>query len=203
MEKTRERILEYLHDHPGATCGDLGRYLELTSANIRYHLNLLIKSGQVQISGKRQGGGAGRPVLLYNLSSESLGESLQELLGVTLESILDLDDYEEILELIAQRYASKKEIIPGNLISRYNQVIAYLNDLGYHASWQAYAAGPGVDLRHCPYRSMPLLYPVLCQIDQLIISDLFQTELHLVKRRSFSTNPFSTCQFRPPAPGEE
>jgi predicted ArsR family transcriptional regulator len=52
----------------------------MTPANIRYHLDILEKEGLVQVGDKRPTGGAGRPILLYRLTSFSLGDNMIPLL---------------------------------------------------------------------------------------------------------------------------
>ena len=89
MQKTRREILDYLADHPRAAAGEIARYLDLTSANIRYHLDKLSMEGLVQITSERKAGHAGRPILLYNLSPDSLGENLSHLIKSLLTVLMD------------------------------------------------------------------------------------------------------------------
>lgn len=200
MSATRERILNYLADHSWASAADLARALEMTGANIRYHLKILIDQGQVQISGRRPAGGSGRPILLYNLSSGILGENLEQLLAAFLEDLGEESDIADPSQQTAsQRIAARMIEVRGEdsltPIARYNQAVEYLNQRCYHASWGASPEGPRVELRHCPYRKIALAYPLLCQVDQDLISMLFATPLHLTRKRSFGNNPYSPCIF--------
>jgi predicted ArsR family transcriptional regulator len=197
MQKTRQQILTYLNTHPGATALEISRYLDLTAANIRYHLGSLLSSGWVQISGKRGPGGAGRPTKLYNLTSRSLGSNIESLLTIILETLGADNSADEILRTIAEILADKADLKPGNRIQKYNQAVEYLNQLDYHANWEAHPEGPQVILRHCPYREMAKDQDQLCQIDSYLLSILFDTNLELMRKRSFGTNPFSPCIFKP------
>ena len=197
MQKTRQQILTYLNTHPGATALEISRYLDLTPANIRYHLGLLVTSGLIQISGKRGPGGAGRPTKLYNLTSRSLGSNIESLLAVILETLGSDISADETLRSIAEILAEKAGLKPGNRIQKYNQALEYLNQLDYHANWEAHPQGPQVILRHCPYRDIAKDQDQICQIDSYLLSILFDTNLELTRKRSFGTNPFSPCIFKP------
>ena len=195
MQVTRSQILDYLKKYPGASAMDLSRSLDLTAANIRYHLELLEKSGQVQVSGKRVLGGAGRPILLYNLTSQILGTSITPLLSAILDVISDKSSNSNDVQLIVETMAGNFDPVSKNRITRFNQAIEFLNQYNYHASWEAHPGGPQGELRHCPYRDLAVSYPLLCQIDQHLLSHLFNTPLVLSQRRSFGNNPYSPCVF--------
>jgi len=197
VQKTRQQILTYLNTHPGATALEISRYLDLTPANIRYHLGLLVTSGLIQISGKRGPGGAGRPTKLYNLTSRFLGSNIESLLAVILETLGSDISADETLRSIAEILAEKAGLKPGNRIQKYNQALEYLNQLDYHANWEAHPQGPQVILRHCPYRDIAKDQDQICQIDSYLLSILFDTNLELTRKRSFGTNPFSPCIFKP------
>ena len=198
MQITRRKILEYLINNPGTSAGELGRVLEMTPANIRYHLDLLLENDEVQISGQRPAGGAGRPIYLYNLSSKTLGDSIFPLLEVIFETLPEHPDSDEILEKIVSNLVKNHLPEDSNPITRYNKAIGYLNKLNYHASWDARPDGPRVELRHCPYRDLALDNPLICQVDQKLLSRLFQIPLKLAQKRTFGNNPFSPCIFKPP-----
>ena len=196
MQITRSKILHYLQHNPGKSAGELGRVLEMTTANIRYHLDILLEGGDVQISGQRPAGGAGRPIYLYNLSSQILGDSLPGLLEAVFKTIEKHPDPELILEMIASRLADKHSPEKVNLITLYNLAVDYLNYLNYHASWGAHSEGPRVELRHCPYRDLAQTNPIICQVDQILLSRLFQIPLTLTQKRVFGNYPFSPCIFQ-------
>ncbi|NOQ39514.1 MAG: helix-turn-helix domain-containing protein [Anaerolineales bacterium] len=197
VQSTRQQILAYLNTHPAASAVEISRSLDLTAANIRYHLGLLIESGWVQLSGKRGTGGAGRPIKLYNRTSSSLGTNIELLLGAMLESLAAKKSANSNLRSIAETLAAKTNLNPDNRILRFNQALEYLNQLNYHASWEARPDGPQVMLRHCPYRDLAKDHTQLCQFDNHLISILFDTPLELTQKRSFGNNPFSPCIFKP------
>ncbi|RLD06975.1 MAG: hypothetical protein DRI65_05605 [Chloroflexota bacterium] len=198
MQSTRTKILAYLNTHPRSSAAEIGRFLQLTAANIRYHLAILVEGGLVQVSDHRPAGGSGRPILLYNLTSQNLGENLQLLMGATLEALGDLDEYDLFLDKITKLLLKDFHPEPGNLIASFNQAVVYLNEHHYRASWKATPEGPQIELRHCPYCEVAKTHPQLCQLDEQLVSRIFDAKLLLTQKREFGTDPFSPCIFKPP-----
>jgi len=196
MQSTRERILAYLNDHPPSSAEEIGRYLEMTPANIRYHLEILEGEGYVGVSGKRSPGGAGRPILLYSLTSFSLGENLIPLLEGFLSLLNQSESPDQVMNEVAANLIQGKLAGKRNRVARFNQGVELLNAMHYRASWEARPQGPRVELRHCPYQDLALTYPILCQLDQLLLQRLFGPDLTLAQRRTFGKNPFSPCIFQ-------
>ena len=195
MQKTRKDILGYLENNHLVSAGDLARVLDMTPANIRYHLKILLDDGRIQVSGMRPAGGSGRPIYLYNLSSPSLGENLERLLESFLDNLEKHPDQELIREDIADRISKDHSREKLGKVKLYNQAVEILIGLNYHASWQARPEGPQIELRHCPYRSLALNNSQICMIDQALISNLLDTPMALVQKRTFGKNPFSPCIF--------
>lgn len=195
MQITRERILSYLEGHPPSSAGDIGRYLEMTTANIRYHLDILVEEGFVLVSGKRPSGGVGRPILLYTLTSFSLGDNLIPLLKAFLTGKDDSENPDHFLTQIAENLIRGKVGVKRIRVQRFNEAVEFLNTMHYHASWEARPLGPRVELRHCPYQDLAQTHPVLCQLDERLLFMLFGTELSLVEKRAFGKNPLSPCVF--------
>ena len=196
MQSTREQILAYLSDHPPSCAEEISRYLEMTPANIRYHLEILEDEGYVGVSGKRSPGGAGRPILLYSLTSYVLGDNLIPLLEGFLATLGELDSPDQVLYELVENLIQGKLEGKRNRVGRFNQGVELLNTMHYYASWEARPQGPRVELRHCPYQDLAQTYPILCQLDQLLVQRIFDTDLSLTQRRTFGINPFSPCIFQ-------
>jgi predicted ArsR family transcriptional regulator len=193
MQSTRSRIIHFLKSNSAASAGDLARTLDMTTANIRYHLEILLEEGHLQITGQRQAGGAGRPIYLYTLSSAFLGENLTALSGALLAALAEGD--QPIYRVAAEKLANSGIPEQTNRISRYNLAVERLNTMNYHASWQARPDGPQVELRHCPYRDLALTHPQICLIDQELVSRLFDIPMEMIQKRDFGQNPYSPCIF--------
>lgn len=199
MQPTREKILAYLKKFPGSSAREISRYLDMTAANIRYHLDFLTDSGMAQISGERPTGGAGRPILLYTLTPTVIGMNLIPFIEAALESINDNIARDTIRQKIAENLAEGYINLEKNPVSRFNLALEYLNSLNYHASWEAHPEGPQIELRHCPYGDLAQSHHGLCQIDINLVTFLFETPLELTRKRSFNNNPYSPCIFKPPS----
>ena len=195
MQITRERILAYLQDHPPSSAEEISRYLEMTPANIRYHLDILEEMGLVDVIGERPAGGAGRPILLYSLTSYSLGDNLVPLLEAFLSKLNGSDSRDEALNQIAESLIQGKTGESRNRVQRFNEGVEFLNTLHYHASWEARSQGPRVELRHCPYQGLAQTHPILCQLDEKLLQLVFDSGLTLTEKRAFGKNPFSPCVF--------
>jgi predicted ArsR family transcriptional regulator len=196
MQNTRTEILDYLNTHPSSSATEMGRFLEMTPANIRYHLAILEEGSLVQVSGQRTAGGAGRPILLYNLTPQFLGDNLPKLVEVMFDAFNELADPFPILDMIASNLSENNSTANANPITRYNFAVEKLNRLKYHANWGAHPEGPRVELRHCPYKEIAQKNSLICQVDQLLLSRLFRIPLNLTRKREFGSNPFSPCIFQ-------
>jgi predicted ArsR family transcriptional regulator len=192
MQKTRKDILDYLANHPGAAAGDIARYLDLTPANIRYHLEILVNKNLVQVSGERKAGHAGRPILLYNLSRISLGENISHL---TRSIISVLTESRTPLRDIARSFLGDRPDWSLRGIPLWNQAVEIMDQFGYQASWKATREGPQLELKHCPYLDLAKEDSTICQIDEAILSELLQVDTVLVKKRHFGPDPYSPCIF--------
>jgi predicted ArsR family transcriptional regulator len=195
MQITQEKILNYLQTHPPASAGEISRYLKMTAANIRYHLDQMEEEGLVNVIGNRPAGGVGRPILLYSLTSASLGENLIPVLKAFLLEISGSQSTEDKIGPIVHNLIDGKVQGSLNRVQRFNEGIAFLNTMNYHASWEARPQGPRVELRHCPYRDLAQTHPALCELDQIMLRELLGSELVLSQKRTFGKNPFSPCVF--------
>jgi predicted ArsR family transcriptional regulator len=193
MQVTRGKILAYLGDHPPSSSGEISRYLEMTPANIRYHLDILVDEGFVCVSGRRPTGGSGRPILLYNLTARNLGDNLNTLLRGFLNQLIEAESREKTLKRIAKNLLDVGEI--RNRVQRFNAGIEKLNAMHYHASWEARPEGPRIELRHCPYQDIAQDHPLLCQLDEEILCRIFGNDIQLVQKRDFEQNPTPPCVF--------
>ena len=203
MQTTRRQILSYLEEHPRSSAAEICRFLDLTKSNIRYHLDILVEDGLVQVTGKRSSGGVGRPILLYNLSPPSLGNNIYSLLKSLLEWIDRSDNPGQVLQELAVLISKGEGNLPINRIKRFNQGIDFLNERHYRANWEARPDGPQVSLRHCPYQDLAQENPLICQLDGALLTQLFGREMTLTRKREFGTDPFSPCLFNPRSAGEK
>jgi predicted ArsR family transcriptional regulator len=176
---TSTEILDYLRAHPGATSGEIGRALECTAANVRYHLNHLIEHGEVEVTSKEERREKGRPVLHYGLSLAAQEQNLVGLASVLLDEIVLIDDGNAWIERAARRMAGPPPAPSQRLTTRLVSAVHRLNQLAYHARWEAHAGGPRIFLAHCPYAALhPQHAASLCRFDVELVSALTGCPVH-------------------------
>ena len=174
MKSTRHRLLDYLGSKQIATSTDLSRVLQVTSADARHHLNLLLKEGLIQIIGEKQPQGPGRPAKVYSLSPKQKQDNLVLLVEALLQVITSDNfsrDHSKKIRQIAE-YIRGPTMYNGNLTQRLYLAINRLNDLNYQARWEAHQQAPRIILGNCPYASIVNNHPEICQIDKHLLESL-------------------------------
>ncbi len=176
MTTTVEQIHAYLRHHPGATSGEISRALECTPANVRYHLTRLIERGEAVVTGQDARGEKGRPVLRYGLSLAAQEQNLAGLASVLLDEItlgFSGEDGDALLQRSARRLAGALPTPSQRLTTRLVSAVRRLNQLSYHARWEAHASGPRIFLAHCPYAALlPRHAASLCRFDAALVAAL-------------------------------
>ena len=196
-EPTRERILTYLREHRVATASGLSLSWGLTRADMRYHLNQLVEEGLVERSEQdtHLPSRRGRPPQSYRLavqtSPDNFSELCHALLTAYLKNVTDVKPY--LLEL-ARSLAG--ELAPqANPARQFNQAVIALNQMRYHARWEAHASGPRVLLRSCPYAAILPDHPELCQLDQHLLEILLTLPVKHIARMNLETGHPPACVF--------
>ncbi len=200
MKNTRQRILEYLHNHRTVTAEELSHALHMTSANIRYHLAKLLQRGSIEIVGERPPIGRGRPANVYSLPHQTIGENLDILASTLLIEALESKEGnpEEILAFlkrIARQLAGKYKT-PGSLSQRLFQTVRRLNHLNYRARWEARAQAPALILEHCPYLRIIEDHPELCIMDASMLEHLLGVPAEQTTKLARDLEGGTYCMFK-------
>ncbi|MEI7847652.1 MAG: helix-turn-helix domain-containing protein [Chloroflexota bacterium] len=196
---SRQRIITYLGQHKGSTALEISRALSVTSANVRYHLSILMGDGRVQCLGSRPEQGRGRPFQVFALSEAAVGNNLAGLVEV-LFSIVRKDcpenELDVILKMIAERLIpTQPERQVGHITHRLTQVITLLNRYGYVARWEAHAQAPRVIFEHCPYAAVISKHPEMCRVDGMILNQHLDIEVEQNACLEQTSRGTSYCQF--------
>lgn len=198
MTSTRERILDYLENHSSVTAEELSHALHMTSANVRYHLAILLKMKFVEIVGERPPKERGRPSKVFRLSRERIGENLDLLAHALLQEAMQSREP-------AERKAFLKKIAGaliggnpprGNLPQRLFQTVQKLNEMNYRARWEARAEAPCLILKHCPYQSILKEHPELCEMDAYLLEELLGVPVEQTARLARDPDGGTYCMFR-------
>lgn len=198
MQNTRERILQFLDIHRQANAPELSRILNLTQANIRHHLDILERSGQIEIVGKLKEARRGRPTFVYMLTKTAQINSIDILAGVLLAEGLSgrsPGQQQKFLENTAKRIAGTHPETNKSITIQLGQAVQRLNDLNYKAHWEAHADAPNLFLGVCPYAQIISRHPELCQMDAALIGHLTGRNFRQVEKISRTQGGSPHCRF--------
>lgn len=198
MKSTRQLILEHLSNKQAASTKEISRALQLTTANIRHHLAILLAEGAVAIIGEKPSIGRGRPASLYALTSQTSLNNLDRLASVLLKDFANPERPEsqtDSLQRIALALSGETGNATDNLTRRLYQAVQRLNELNYQARWEARSAAPQIILGHCPYAAILSDHPELCHLDALILETLLRMSVEKVAHLARDERGLTYCMF--------
>ncbi len=152
---TRGRILALLREG-NWTVDDLADRLDLTDNAVRFHLDALERSGTVQKTGLRRGGGVGQPAVLYTLSpggEEEFSRAYAPVLIAFLEELrerMTTAQLTALLKRVGKRLAPQSPSPSVSLSSRVNNAANLLNELGGLTSVEKRGTTYQIVGRACP-----------------------------------------------------
>lgn len=192
------RLLEHLAAHPPATARELALLLDVTPADIRYHLTLLTRAGQVKALAPDSPSRAsrGRPAHRYALSSQRSPHNLPHLCESLLQYVLhssDTANMDAVLSAIAAILAG--ETLPGTGAIRLKHAASWLSDHQYQARWEARRSGPVILFHNCPYAQLLENHPQLCRMDALLLTRLTSLQIRQTSRIQPGTAQPGMCVF--------
>ena len=177
MQETHQQILNILQKKSSVTINTLVRELDLAVATVRYHLTMLERDRLVVSEKVRQK--VGRPYWVYSLSQqgqENFPKKYHRLSSYILTEVkaeLGSDGLNTLLRRIAQRHLAERALdLEGkSLEERLEILFVILGEEGFVADWEK-ADGRKYLLTHhtCPYQSVVLQHPEVCQVDAELIS---------------------------------
>ncbi len=176
MPTARQKVFVYIKKHRAVSAMELARDLRMTRANARHHLSLLSKNGQIELVGQRSAGSkGGRPIKIYGISRNILGDGLptlsHHLLNEWLGS-LDEVDKKNGLETLGKCLVDSSEFAMSvSPMARLTETVRHLNKLGYQSRWEAHASGPRIILGHCPYAAIITEHTELCEMDAALLAE--------------------------------
>jgi len=198
MEKnTSQKILDYLSENPNASVCQISRALQVTAADVRYHLSNLMQQNLVKISAIHKGSQRGRPARCFALTHQARPNNILSLARAALSLLLNgsPNREKETLGQIANHLFPTQTEFPSSFTSKIMGVINRLNSAGYAARWEARPQGPRIFFSNCPYRQLLNQFPQLCEMDRLILQNQLNAETTLDQHiHPHKADPF-TCQF--------
>lgn len=198
MKTTRQRLLDNLHTKRIASAIEISHALQMTPANVRHHLSILLAEGIVELAGQRPARGRGRPTKLYIPTRQAQRHNLNGLASAMLTEFtgkLTGGEKAAALRRIAKRLAGEVGEPSRNLTQRLYQAVILLNGLHYHSRWEAHVEAPYVILDHCPFSTILPDHPELCQLDAYLLESLLRVDVGQTDKLAKDTSGTTYCKF--------
>ena len=164
----RQKVLTYLTKNRTASAREISRALKMSAATVRHHLRVLVSDGRLEMSFVRGRGGRGRPEKVYSLPSAALGHNLSALSDAALAEAGTAVS----TDALAKRLAQGNSFANQPVAKRLNLTVENLNQMNYHARWEAGSQGPRLIFGHCPYAAIIEKHPELCRMDEHLLKGL-------------------------------
>ena len=168
MKTARHEVLEYLTKMRTASTRQISRALKMSAANVRHHLRVLVSDGRLEVMSVKPPEGRGRPEKLYSLPRTVLGDNLPALSDALLREV----GAQVYVETLAKHLTGGSNFAGQPLAKRLNLSVERLNQMNYHARWEAGREGPRIIFGHCPYAAIIERHPELCMMDAAMLKDL-------------------------------
>jgi predicted ArsR family transcriptional regulator len=184
MQKTRQKILEYLKRHQQATVDELSRMLDdLTAVTVRHHLDVLRREELVAPPEIIHRDGPGRPKYAYRLTEKAEGlfpRNIDVLTNHMLDELkrsLGPQQINVIFEGVAEQMAAGAPPIRQDepFEARLDRLTDYLTQQGYEAHWEIHPEGFVLHTSNCPYSGVSESHTEVCSLDMHYISQLLGT----------------------------
>ena len=168
MTTVRQKVLTYMNKAGNASAREIARSLKLSPATVRHHLRVLVSDGRLELRSVRGRDGKGRPEKVYSLPRSALGHNLDGLA----DALLAEEVQGAPMEALAKHLTAESDFSGQPLAKRLNLTVEKLNQMSYHAHWEAGAQGPRIIFAHCPYAAIVGKHPELCAMDHAILREL-------------------------------
>ena len=198
MPNARQNILDYILEQQSTTVEELSKVFQVTPANIRHHLSILIRQGSVKVTGYKNQTERGRPAQVYSATQQINRNNLDHLADALISSLQYLTGPGEInnlLKEVASRLGTEFKIPLTNPTRLLYSTIQSLNYMNYQAHWEAHIDNPRIMLGHCPYRAILDKHPELCRLDALLLEHLLDTPVRQTEKLTLDIKGHPRCVF--------
>ena len=178
MTTARQKVLAYLIKTRTTSAREISRALKMSAPTVRHHLRVLTSDGRLEMNSVRGREGRGRPEKVYSIPRAALGDNLSALS----EALLTEAGSSVRVEALAKRLAGESNIKSQPVAKRLNLLVEKLNQMNYHARWEAGPQGPRILFGHCPYAAIIGKHPELCQMDAAVLKELFGDEMEQIAK---------------------
>jgi predicted ArsR family transcriptional regulator len=85
-------------------------------------------------------------------------------------------------EALAKHMAGGASFKSQPVAKRLNLLVEKLNQMNYHARWEAGPQGPRILFGHCPYASIIGKHPELCRMDAALLKELYGDDMEQIAK---------------------
>lgn len=200
MVTSRQRLFRYLQEHTLVTVAEVSRALQMTPANARHHLSILVEEGVVKTVGERPARGQGRPAQLYRITRQAEQNNIDRLAGACLDLLWEgkgAGEREVLLSRLVRGLSGDRPVLSAgdSLTRRLVDACQELTRWNYQARWEAHAQGPRVIYGHCPFASILAEHPEMCRVDAALLEDLLGEGVEQTARLAQDTRGARYCMF--------
>lgn len=167
MITARQKVLAYFNKSRTASAREISRALKMSAATVRHHLRVLVTDGRLEMAPGRGQEGRGRPEKVYSLPRAMLGDNLSALS----DALLAEAGPGVRMETLAKHLVGESNFANQPLAKRLNLTIEKINQMNYHARWEAGPEGPRIIFNHCPYAAIIGKHPELCGMDEAMLRE--------------------------------
>jgi predicted ArsR family transcriptional regulator len=178
MTTARQKVLAYLMKTRTTSAREIARALKMSAPTVRHHLRVLVSDGRLELTSVRGREGRGRPEKVYSIPRAALGDNL----SVLSEALLTEAGSSVKVEALAKRLVGEASIKSQPVAKRLNLLVEKINQMNYHARWEAGPQGPRILLGHCPYAAIIAKHPELCQMDAALLKELFGDDMEQIAK---------------------
>ena len=178
MTTARQKVLAYLMKTRTTSAREIARALKMSAPTVRHHLRVLVSDGRLEMTSVRGREGRGRPEKVYSIPRAALGDNLSALS----DALWTEAGVSVRVEALAKRLAGESNIKSQPVAKRLNLLVEKINQMKYHARWEAGQHGPRILFGHCPYAAIIVKHPELCQMDATLLKELYGDDMEQIAK---------------------
>ena len=167
MTTARQKVLSYFDKARTASVREIARALKMSPAAVRHHLRILTFDGRLELVSARGRDQRGRPEKVYSLPRAALGDNLSALS----DALLTEAGSAVQMEALAKYLTGGANIAGQPLAKRLSLIVEKMDQMNYHAHWEAGSGGPRILFGHCPYAAIIEKHPELCRMDEAMLNE--------------------------------
>jgi predicted ArsR family transcriptional regulator len=163
--------------------------------SVRYHLRKLLAMGLIyELPNTDSRLKAGRKERLYRRYYPEINQNILLLCSLLIHNLPDLYEENDPAKYLGELVLKKDKEGTNKIHFSIRELVAWLNQWNYQASWEAGKSGPILNFANCPYRDIRSGNEILCQMDRYILNELSDLLWELTGIMDWQTCQ-GACQF--------